>query len=228
MDLSSLIFVALFVAWAVYLIPMALRRHEEDASSRSVDGFSERLRVLARRDPALRAMVRHHGVPPIVPGRRGSHFATLARAVCFQQLAGRAAATIHGRFEALFDGPPTARGVLALPPGALRSAGLSGAKAASITDLAERVETGTLRLHGIGRLPDDEVVTALTAVRGIGEWTAQMFLMFRLGRLDVWPVLDLGVRVGHARLFDLPAPLAPRDLSAAGEPFRPYRSLVAW
>lgn len=194
----------------------------------AADGPEHGARVLARRHPALRAMLREHGVPPIVPSRRGSHFATLARAICFQQLAGRAAATIHGRFEALFEGPPTAHGVLALPPGALRSAGLSGAKAASITDLAERVESGSLRLHGIGRRADDEVVAALTGVRGIGEWTAQMFLMFRLGRLDVWPVLDLGVRVGHARLFGLPAPLAPRDLAGAGDPFRPYRSLVAW
>lgn len=194
----------------------------------TTDGPARGARILARRDPALRAMLAAHGVPPIVPGRRGSHFATLARAICFQQLAGRAAASIHARFEALFAGPPTAAGVLALPPGALRSAGLSGAKAASITDLSERVVSGSLRLHGIGRRPDDEVVAALTEVRGIGEWTAQMFLMFRLGRLDVWPVLDYGVRVGHARLFGLDAPLAPKALAAAGDPFRPYRSLVAW
>src|SRR3954468_8682210 len=132
-------------------------------------------RDLARRDPVLKKMLRDHGVPEIHRRRpRRPHFAELARMICYQQLAGRAAAAIHGRFEALFDGPPTPEAVLALPVETLRAAGLSGAKAASIRDLAEKAEAGLVELDRIARLPDDEVVRELVLVRGIGEWTAHM------------------------------------------------------
>jgi len=185
--------------------------------------------VLARTDPALAGMVKEHGVPELRYRRgRRPHFAELARMICYQQLAGRAAAAIFGRFEALFDGQPTPEAVLALPVETLRGAGLSGAKTASIRDLAEKVQAGSVELDRMGRMSDAVVVQELTLVRGIGEWTAQMFLMFQLGRLDVWPVLDLGVRVGYARLFGLPEPLAPKALDAEGDRFRPYRSIVAW
>jgi DNA-3-methyladenine glycosylase II len=174
-------------------------------------------------------MVKEHGVPELRYRRgRRPHFAELARMICYQQLAGRAAAAISGRFEALFDGPPTPEAVLALPIETLRGVGLSGAKTASIRDLAEKVEAGLVELDRMGRLSDAVVVQELTLVRGIGEWTAQMFLMFQLGRLDVWPVLDLGVRMGHARLFGLAEPLTPKALEAEGDRFRPYRSIVAW
>jgi len=167
-------------------------------------------------------------VPELPRRPRRQHFAELARMICYQQLAGRAAAAIHGRFEALFDGPPTPEAVLALPVERLRSVGLSAAKTASIRDLAEKVEEGLVKLPRVARLPDDEVVRELVLVRGIGEWTAHMFLMFQLGRLDVWPVLDFGVRAGYARLYDLPEPPTPKQLEPQGERFRPYRSLVAW
>ena len=147
--------------------------------------------------------------------------------ICYQQLAGRAAAAIHGRFEALFDGPPTPDAVLALPVETLRGAGLSGAKTASIRDLAEKVETGQVELDRVARLSDERVIEELILVRGIGEWTAQMFLMFQCVRLDVWPTLDLGVRAGFAQLYGLEIPPTPKVLAAHGEPFRPYRSLVA-
>src|SRR5207253_2792452 len=148
--------------------------------------------------------------------------------ICYQQLAGRAAAAIHGRFEALFDGPPTPDAVLALPFETLRSVGLSTAKATSIRDLSEKVEAGLVALDRVARLPDDEVVRELVLVRGIGEWTAHMFLMFQMGRLDVWPIGDFGVRSGYARLYGLdPMPTA-KQLELLGDPFRPYRSLVAW
>jgi len=193
------------------------------------DALTRGARALARRDPALRRMVRAHGVPDIRWSRpRRSHFASLARAICFQQLAGRAAATIHGRFEALFDGSPDPDAVLALPESALRGAGLSAAKAASIRDLALKARDGEVQLRRLGRLPDDEVVRELVAVRGIGEWTAQMFCMFQLGRLDVWPTLDYGVRVGYGELFGLSAAPSARELEPEGDRFRPYRSLVAW
>ena len=186
-------------------------------------------RELARRDPVLKRMLREHGVPELHRrGRRRPHFAELARMICYQQLAGRAAAAIHGRFEALFDGPPTPAAVLALPFETLRGAGLSNAKATSIRDLAQKVEAGVVELDRVARMPDDKVIAELVMVRGIGEWTAQMFLMFQMGRLDVWPTLDLGVRAGYARMYGLDAVPTPKPLEAEGDRFRPYRSLVAW
>jgi len=197
--------------------------------ARRAEVLEEAGRVLTRTDPVLARMVKEHGVPELRYRRgRRPHFAELARMICYQQLAGRAAAAISGRFEALFDGPPTPEAVLALPIETLRGVGLSGAKTASIRDLAEKVEAGLVELDRMGRLSDAVVVRELTLVRGIGEWTAQMFLMFQLGRLDVWPVLDLGVRMGHARLFGLAEPLTPKALEAEGDRFRPYRSIVAW
>ncbi len=185
--------------------------------------------VLAERDPVMARMLRTHGVPELCRGRpRRPHFAELARMICYQQLAGRAAAAIHGRFEALFEGAPTPEALLALPVEQLRAAGLSGAKAASIRDLAEKVQAGLVQLDRVARLPDDEVVRELVLVRGIGEWTAHMFLMFQLGRLDVWPALDFGVRAGYMLLYGFEEPLTPKQLVGEGERFRPYRSLVAW
>jgi DNA-3-methyladenine glycosylase II len=147
--------------------------------------------------------------------------------ICYQQLAGKAAAAIHGRFAALYDGTPTATAVLATPVETLRSVGLSQAKAVSILDLAQKVDEGLVELDRVARLPDDEVVRELTLVRGIGEWTAHMFLMFQMGRLDVWPTGDLGVRMGYGALYAVDPP-TPKILEGFGERFRPYRSLVAW
>jgi DNA-3-methyladenine glycosylase II len=184
---------------------------------------------LARRFPAFAKIVEAAGPCDLRSGRpRRSHFAELARAICYQQLAGPAARTIHGRFEALFDGDPTPERVVATPVEALRSAGLSAAKAASIRDLAEHVLAGTVVLDRVGRRSDDLIVEQLTKVRGIGRWTAEMFLMFQLGRLDVWPVDDLGVRKGYARLHDLAVAPPARALQPLGEPYRPYRSVAAW
>jgi 3-methyladenine DNA glycosylase/8-oxoguanine DNA glycosylase len=188
----------------------------------------EAARALARRDPVLRRALKEHGVPDLKRSRpRRTHFAELARSICYQQLAGKAAAAIHGRFAALFDGPPTPDAVLALSMDELRAVGLSGSKAASIVDLAEKVEVGLVQLDRMSRLPDEEVVRELTLVRGIGEWTAHMFLMFQLGRLDVWPTGDFGVRNGYSRMYGLPEMLTPKQLEAEGEQFRPYRSVVA-
>jgi 3-methyladenine DNA glycosylase/8-oxoguanine DNA glycosylase len=105
---------------------------------------------------------------------------------------------------------------------------LSGAKARSIRDLAEQVLDGRIELERIGRLSDDQVVEHLVQVRGIGPWTAQMFLLSTLGRLDVWPTGDYGVRAGFARAWELPEIPSPQELNELGEPFHPYRSLVAW
>ena len=194
-------------------------------TAKAVEGAN----ALAKRDRLLRGALKSYGVPDLRRGRpRRTHFAELTRMICYQQLAGRAAAAIYGRFEALFDGPPTPDLVLALPMDELRSVGLSGSKAASIVDLAEKVDVGLVQLDRMSRLPDEEVERELTLVRGIGQWTAHMFLMFQLGRLDVWPVGDFGVRSGYARLYGLDAMPTAKQLEPLGEAFRPYRSLVAW
>src|SRR5471032_903747 len=188
----------------------------------------EGARELARRDRVLRAALKAHGVPDLKRAQPAkTHFAELARSICYQQLAGRAAAAIHGRFAALFDGPPTPQAVLALSMEQLRGVGLSGSKATSILDLAEKVDAGLVELDRMNKLPDDVVVQELILVRGIGEWTAHMFLMFQLGRLDVWPVGDYGVRAGYSKMYGLPEMLTPKLLQAEGERFRPYRSIVA-
>ena len=181
------------------------------------------------RDPVLAGLVDRHGHAPRrrpVPVAR--RFESLAEAIVYQQLAGRAAATIHGRFVAALDGTVTPTSVLAAPDEVLAACGLSRAKAASIRDLAEHVASGRLALHRMGQLPDDEVVAHLTEVRGIGPWTAQMFLLGTLGRLDVWPTGDYGVRAGFGKAWGLPGIPSPTELDSMGEPFRPYRSLVAW
>ena len=189
----------------------------------------EGARDLAARDPVMARMVEDWGPAELRRARpTRQYFADLARMITYQQLAGRAASAIHGRFAALFDDGATPAAVLALPVETLRSVGLSGSKAASIRDLAEKVESGAVELDRMNRLPDNEVVRELTLVRGIGEWTAHMFLMFELGRLDIWPVLDFGVRNGYAHLYGLdPMPTA-KELEPLGERFRPYRSLAAW
>ncbi len=185
-------------------------------------------RALARRDAVMRRLIKEVGPPAIHSRRQRDYFAALARAILFQQLAGAAARAIHARFIALFDGRLTPEAVLGVPESALRGAGLSGSKAASIRDLAQKVVDGTVPLRGISRLSDDEVVERLTAVRGIGRWTAEMFLIFQLGRLDVWPVDDYGVRKGYALAYELEELPSPRELMALGERFRPYRSVAAW
>jgi DNA-3-methyladenine glycosylase II len=184
---------------------------------------------LARRAPAFAPIVAIEGPAAMGRGRpRRTHFAELARAICFQQLAGAAARSIHGRFESLYDGKPTAAAVLATDEAALRAVGLSGAKTAAIRDLAARVVDGSLPLARLGARADDDVVSALVQVRGIGRWTAEMFLMFQLGRPDVWPVDDLGVRKGYAILHRQPVMPKARDLEDLGEVLRPYRSVAAW
>jgi DNA-3-methyladenine glycosylase II len=155
-------------------------------------------------------------------------FAALVRSIMYQQLAGAAAATIHGRFLKLFSNGLSPDAVLALPEGAMRSAGVSGSKAAAITDLALKVGDGTVPLHDVESQSDEELVARLIKVRGIGRWTAEMFLMFQLGRMDVWPVDDYGVRKGWALVHKLKEPPIPKALQPLGDQFRPYRSVAAW
>ncbi len=185
---------------------------------------------LADRDPVIAKLVDAAGPAKLKRSgkERRDHFGALTRSIAYQQLAGKAAAAIHGRFEALFDGHPTPEAVLAIPEERLRGAGLSAAKTASILDLATKVESGVVPLDGIQKLGDEEIIERLSSVRGIGRWTAEMFLMFQLGRIDVWPVDDLGVRAGYAAAYRLKEMPKPKELAAYGEAFRPYRSIAAW
>jgi DNA-3-methyladenine glycosylase II len=182
--------------------------------------------AISRADPDLAAFIRRAGAYPPRPGQ-GDALAALARAIVFQQLAVRAAAAIHGRFVEAIGGRVTAEAILATETEVLRGAGLSTAKTAALQDLAAKATDGTVPLHGFDALHDDEIVARLTTVRGIGRWTAEMFLLFELERPDVWPVDDLGVRHGWRLIHEAPAPPTARELEAAGDRFRPYRSVVA-
>jgi 3-methyladenine DNA glycosylase/8-oxoguanine DNA glycosylase len=176
----------------------------------------------------MAAIVERAGPVRIRPPRDPDHFLDLAQIVVYQQLHGRAAAAIWGRVAALFDGRPSPEAFLALPEEALRGAGLSASKVASLKDLAARVASGALPLRDVGELPDEEVVSRLSAARGIGRWTAEMFLIFHLRRLDVWPVTDYGVRHGWAVIHGLGELPTPKALAPDGDRFRPYRTVAAW
>jgi len=177
-------------------------------------------------DHELAAFLDRAGMAPPRPGD-GDPFASLARAIVFQQLATGAAAAIHGRFVAAIGGTVTAAAILATDMSVLRAAGLSNAKAVALLDLATKVADGTVPLDGLAGLDDDEIVARLTTVRGIGRWTAEMFLLFELQRPDVWPVDDLGVRHGWRLIHGDAELLKPRDLQVEGDRFRPFRSVVA-
>jgi DNA-3-methyladenine glycosylase II len=186
-------------------------------------------RVLARRDPVLRALIRAHGPCGLAAAQRQDPFVAMVEAIVWQQLSGKAAATIYRRVLALLPGETlTADALLAVPEASLRAAGLSRAKVAYTRDLATRVRDGALRLDGLDALEDEAVIAALTTVKGIGRWTAEMFLMFRLHRPDVLPVGDLGIVKGIARAYGLRKPPTPERMRAIAEPWRPFRSIACW
>jgi DNA-3-methyladenine glycosylase II len=201
---------------------------DRPASSRPARSYPAAAAILAERDPVLRRLVAEAG-PPRVSTPSETPFTALVRAIVYQQLAGAAAAAIHGRLISALGGEVTPQRLVSLPEAALRSAGLSGNKAASLRDLAAKVLDGTVVLDpaGMRAESDAEMVARLSTVRGIGKWTAEMFLMFQLRRLDVWPTGDLGVRKGFGLAWGIPTPTA-RQLEPLGDPYRPYRSVVAW
>ena len=194
-----------------------------------MDRWAEAVAAMAARDERMARFVAAAGPCTLVRRRHpGGAFAALARSILYQQLATGAAAAIHGRFAALYGGRPTPEAVAATADEVLRRAGLSAAKAASVKDLAAKVLDGTVRVERLSRLPDDEVVRRLCTVRGIGPWTAEMFLIFQLNRPDVWPVGDLGVRAGFARIHGLSPVPAPGELAALGDKYAPWRTVAAW
>jgi DNA-3-methyladenine glycosylase II len=201
---------------------------DQPVPARRARSYPAAAAILSQRDPVLRRLVAEAG-PARVQRPAESHFAALVRAIVYQQLAGAAAAAIHGRLIAALGGEADPERLMSLSAETLRSAGLSGAKTASLQDLAAKVLDGTVLLEPaqLRRETDDEVVARLSTVRGIGKWTAEMFLMFQLRRLDVWPTGDLGVRKGFGLAWGIPTPTA-KELDPLGDPYRPYRSVVAW
>jgi DNA-3-methyladenine glycosylase II len=182
---------------------------------------------VASRDAVLAELVERIGPIRHRPRDPDGPFGALVRAIVFQQLAGRAAQAIHGRLRATVGDTLTPETLDAASDDALRAAGLSGNKLASLRDLSAKVKDGTVVLTRTSRRSDEELLAALVTVRGIGRWTAEMYLMFQLRRLDVWPVDDLGVRQGYGLAWKLdPTPTA-RQLEPLGDRFRPYRSIVA-
>jgi DNA-3-methyladenine glycosylase II len=181
----------------------------------------------AARDPVLANLVSRVGMIKHRPRNADGPFGALARAIVFQQLAGRAAQAIHGRVVDAVGGRLTPEALSATSDAALRAAGLSANKLASLRDLSGKTLDGTVDFSGFARQPDDVIIDRLISVRGIGRWTAEMFLMFELRRLDVWPVDDLGVRQGYGLAWGIDPPPTPKPLLALGEPFRPYRTILA-
>ena len=183
-------------------------------------------RKLAK-DPVFAPWVKQIGSIRVPVATEGP-FYHLARAIVYQQLAGAAAKTIHGRFVAALGDDVTPAKVLRVREPTLRKAGLSAAKLAAIRDLAGKVKSGEVALHDLHEQSDEEVLRRLVLVKGIGPWTAQMYLMFRLHRPDVWPVGDLGVRAGFAKIQGLKAAPIQKELEPLGEPYRPWRSAAAF
>jgi len=193
-----------------------------------VTDWTDAVAHLVRVDPKLAPLVERHGHPRIAPTT--DPIQSLARSIVYQQLSGKAAGTIWGRFLALYPRAkfPTARRILDTDDAALRAAGLSGAKAAAIKDLARHVvEKRVLPAH-LPRATDEEVAAMLLPVRGIGPWSIDMFLMFSLARPDVLPVGDLGIRKGMQRHFNLRKLPEPARMMKLAAPWQPFRTVAAW
>jgi len=192
---------------------------------------AEAIAHLTKADKILGQLIKKIGPCGWKPRKRRSPFEALVQSVTYQQLNGTAAAIIFGRVKALYPGRrfPTPEDLLATPDESLRAAGLSRAKIAAIKDIAAKTLAGIVPTsRAIARMENEAIIAQLTTIRGVGPWTVEMLLMFKLGRPDVLPVTDYGVRKGFAltyKLDDLPTPVA---LLAHGEKWRPYRSIAAW
>lgn len=184
---------------------------------------------LKRVDPVMIDVIERVGRCTLEPRNEWTHFDALVRSIVYQQLSGKAAATIHGRvLELVGDGDGTAGRIAGTSHEALRTAGLSNAKANYVRNLAEHVLAGSLPVDSLHELADDEIIDALVQVKGIGRWSAQMFLMFRLGRPDVLPELDLGVQKGIQKAYRMRKLPTPKQVLARGAKWAPYRTIGAW
>ena len=184
---------------------------------------------LKKADPTMARLIAEVGPCKYEVKQFGTHFDALCRSIIYQQLSTKAAGTIHGRFLDLFPNrQPTAEAIGRLPEETLRGVGLSRQKLNYLRDLAHRVHTGALPLDHLDELPDQEIIDYLVQVKGIGVWTAQMFLMFRLGRLDVLPDLDLGIRNAIKKAYRVRGVPNGNRIQKLGAPWRPYASVACW
>ena len=189
------------------------------------------IKHLKRVDPVLAAVIERVGPCRLEPRREGTHFDALVRSIVYQQLSGKAAGTIHGRVRGLYgDRAPTPSEILATPDETLRNAGLSRQKLSYLKDLAAKVESGVVPLASdtIDHLPDEEIIERLVQVKGIGRWTVHMFLIFRLGRPDVLPDLDLGIQNAIRRAYRLRKQPGPKDVKRIGKSWTPHASVASW
>ncbi|HJU67404.1 MAG TPA: DNA-3-methyladenine glycosylase [Gemmatimonadaceae bacterium] len=184
---------------------------------------------LRKTDERIARVIAQVGACRFTPRAEGTHFDALLRAIVYQQLSGKAASTILGRVLALYgDRYPTAAELLSTPEEQLRAAGLSRQKLSYVRDLARHVHEGLLPVDQLDQLDDAAIIESLTAVKGIGRWSAQMFLMFRLGRPDVLPELDLGIRKGLQRAYRMRKLPTPKRVQAIGARWSPYSSYACW
>jgi DNA-3-methyladenine glycosylase II len=193
------------------------------------DDLSQPVLHLRTADPILATVIARVGECNFKADPKGTHFDALVDAIVSQQLSVKAAGTIYKRFLASFpESPPTPAHILATSDEDLRALGLSRQKSAYIKNLAEHVETGLLPIKTLHELSDQEIIDALVAVKGIGAWTAQMFLMFRLGRLNVLPVLDLGIQKAVGRAYGFEGLATPKQVQTIGAAWKPYCSIASW
>lgn len=191
--------------------------------------YTRATRLLARRDPIIRDLIRKYGPCGMAAAQRDDHFAAIVKSITSQQLSVKASRTIYLRLAALFaTGVPTPDGFAAIPDETLRAAGLSRQKIAYVRDLSAKVLDGTLPLHTLDALDDEAAIEAITCVKGLGRWSAEMFLMFRLHRPDVMPVDDLGIVNAMKKAYGLRAKPKPKRMLQMAEPWRPYRSVACW
>jgi DNA-3-methyladenine glycosylase II len=188
-------------------------------------------RHLSKVDARLRRVIRQVGPGDVSFPRGVNAYRTLVQAVAHQQLTGKAAKTILSRVIALYPGKkfPSPEDLVGTPDGKLRAAGFSRAKVASVKDIAAKTLEGVVPSpRAMAKMTDAEIVERLTSIRGVGPWTVEMLLIFSLGRLDVWPVDDLGIVIAAQGLYGLPARPKRKELLALGEPWRPYRTIASW
>jgi DNA-3-methyladenine glycosylase II len=206
------------------------RRVPDHPRSMTEADYARARRLLKRRDPVLGAIITQHGACGLAAGQRDQGLHAVIESIVWQQLSGKAAATIFARFLALFPNGrfPTADEILSRPPEVLRQVGLSSQKVVYVRDVCLRVVGGTLHLDQLDGMMDEEVIETLTQVKGIGRWSAEMFLMFRLHRPDVLPVGDLGIVKAIQRAYGLRRPPTVRKMLTLGERWQPYRSVASW
>lgn len=184
---------------------------------------------LRKVDPVMADVIARVGKCTLWPGTEWTHFDALVRSIVFQQLSGKAAATIHGRvIELIGYGAEAPHKIVATSHERLRAAGLSNQKASYVRNLAEHVLNGSLPVESLHELSDEEIIAALTQVKGIGKWSAQMFLMFKLGRPDVLPELDLGIQKGIQKAYRMRKLPTPQQVLKRGAKWAPYRTIGSW